>query len=142
MGNKVVVIGGNYGAETGVSLGREGKDVTMVEETDTVIRPIYVQDLYSRTFMLERLVQEANVKIMKETKVIEINDAGVVVENGEGKQTLECDKVLLAYDRKSKTDLYEKLKGKAPEVYPSGDCVEPFNIYRAIDDGAYYGRKI
>jgi 2,4-dienoyl-CoA reductase-like NADH-dependent reductase (Old Yellow Enzyme family)/thioredoxin reductase len=142
MGDKVVVIGGNYGAETAVSLGREGKDVTMVEESDTVIRPIYSQDLYSRTFMLERLVEEANVKVMKETKVIEITDAGVVVENAEGKQTLECDKVLLAYDRQSKTDLYEKLKGKAAEVYPAGDCVEPFNIYRAIDDGAYYGRKI
>ena len=142
MGAKVVVIGGNYGAETSVSLGREGKDVTMVEESDTIVRPIYIQDLYSRTFMLERLVEEANVKVMKDTKVLEITDAGVVVENGDGKQTLACDKVLLACDRKPKTALVEKLKGKAPEVYAAGDCVKPYDICHAIDDGAYYGRKI
>jgi len=142
MGSKVVVIGGNYGAETAVSLAREGKEVTMVEETDTIVRPIYIQDLYSRTFMLERLVTEAKVNVLKNTKVIEITDAGVVVENGDGKQTLACDKVLLAVNRKSKTALYDQLKGKAPEVYAAGDCVKPSDIAHAIDDGAYYGRKI
>ncbi|MBI4773806.1 MAG: FAD-dependent oxidoreductase [Deltaproteobacteria bacterium] len=142
MGSKVVVIGGNYGAETAVSLAREGKDVTMVEESDKIVRPIYIQDLYSRTFMLERLLTDAKVKVLKKTKVLEITDAGVVVENGGGKQTLPCDKVLLAYNRKPKSALFEKLKGKAPEVYAAGDCVKPYDIYHAIDDGAYYGRKI
>jgi 2,4-dienoyl-CoA reductase-like NADH-dependent reductase (Old Yellow Enzyme family)/pyruvate/2-oxoglutarate dehydrogenase complex dihydrolipoamide dehydrogenase (E3) component len=142
MGKKVVVIGGNYGAETAVSLAREGKEVTMVEESDTTIRPIYIQDLYSRTFNLERLAQEAKVKIMKNTKVVEITGAGVVVENAEGKKSLECDKVLLAYNRKPKRGLYEKIKNKAPEVYASGDCVRPLDIFHAIDDAAYYARKI
>jgi 2-enoate reductase len=142
VGNKVVILGGNYGAETAVSLAREGKQVTMVEESDTVIRPRYIQDLYSRTFMLERLVEEAKVKVMKRTKVLEINDAGVVVEGPEGKKTLEADTVILAIDRKPKRKLYDVLKGKAPEVYAAGDCVKPFDIYHAIDDAAFYARKI
>jgi len=142
VGNKVVILGGNYGAETAVSLAREGKQVTMVEESDTVVRPRYIQDLYSRTFMLERLVEEAKIKTMKKTKVLEITDAGVVVENAEGKKTLEADTVILAIDRKPKRKLYEALKGKAPEVYAAGDCVKPFDIYHAIDDAAFYARKI
>lgn len=142
MGQKVVVLGGNYGAETAVSLAREGKQVVMVEESDTVIRPIYIQDLFSRTFMLEKLVEEAKVKVMKKTKVLQITDAGVVVENADGQQTLECDKVLLAWNRKPKNELYQKLKGLAPEVYPVGDCVKPTDIAHAIDDAAFYARKI
>lgn len=142
MGGSVVVIGGNYGAETAVSLAREDKEVVMVEEGETVNRPIYIQDLWSRSMMLDRLVEEAGVKVMTETKVVEITDAGVVVENADGTQTLECDKVLLAWDRKPKSALFEALKGKAPEVYPAGDCVRPFDIYHAIDDGAHFARKI
>ncbi|MEJ2717318.1 MAG: NAD(P)/FAD-dependent oxidoreductase [Deltaproteobacteria bacterium] len=99
MGKRVAVIGGNYGAETAVSLAREGKEVCMIEESDTVNRPNYIQDLYSRSFMLDRLVEEAGVKIFDSSKVVEINDQGVVIENADGKQTIECDKVLIAWDR-------------------------------------------
>ena len=142
MGQRVAVIGGNYGSETAVSLAREGKKVCMIEEGQTVNRPVYAQDLYSRCFMLDRLVEEAGVKIFSGAKVLEINDKGVVIENAEGKQTIECDKVLVAWDRKPNTALYEKIKGMAPEVYCAGDCVKPFDIAQAIDDGAFYGRKI
>ncbi len=142
MGQRVAVIGGNYGAETAVSLAREGKEVCMIEESDTVNRPNYIQDLYSRSFMLDRLVEEAGVKIFDSSKVLEINDEGVVIENEEGKQTIACDSVLLAWDRKPKTKLYENLKGLAPEVYAAGDCVAPRDIYHSIDDGAYFARKI
>jgi 2,4-dienoyl-CoA reductase-like NADH-dependent reductase (Old Yellow Enzyme family)/thioredoxin reductase len=142
LGKRVAVLGGNYGAETAVSLAREGKEVCMIEASATVNRPMYIQDLYSRSFMLDRLVKDAGVKIFTETKVVEINDQGVVIENAEGKQTIECDKILLAWNRKPKSGLYEKVKGMAQEVYAAGDCVKPFDIAHAIDDAAFYGRKI
>jgi 2,4-dienoyl-CoA reductase-like NADH-dependent reductase (Old Yellow Enzyme family)/pyruvate/2-oxoglutarate dehydrogenase complex dihydrolipoamide dehydrogenase (E3) component len=142
VGQKVVVIGGNYGAETALSLANEGKEVVMVEESDTINRPIYIQDLYSRSFQLDRMVEEANIVVMLDTKVVEISDAGVTVENADGKTIVECDSVIMAYNRKPKTALYESLKGLASKVYAAGDCVAPRDIFHSIDDGAYYARKI
>jgi pyruvate/2-oxoglutarate dehydrogenase complex dihydrolipoamide dehydrogenase (E3) component len=129
-------------AETALSLANEGKEVTMVEESDTINRPIYIQDLFSRSFMLDGLVKQSNIKVMLETKVVEISAGSVTVENAEGKVTIQCDSVIVAHGRKPKSDLYEHLKGMAPEVYAAGDCVAPRDIYHAIDDAAYYGRKI
>ncbi len=143
VGQKVVVIGGNFGAETALSLANEGKEVIMVEESGTINRPNYIQDLYSRSFMLDRLVQKADkIKVMLNTRPIEITDAGVTVENQEGKTTIQCDSVIMAHGRKPMNSLYESLKGMAPEVYAAGDCVAPGDIFHAIDDAAYYARKI
>lgn len=142
VGQKVVVIGGNFGAETSLSLANEGKEVIMVEESDTINRPIYIQDLFSRSFMLDGLVKQANIKVMLETKAIEISEGSVTVESGEGRTTIQCDSVIVAHGRKPRSALYESLKGMAPEVYAAGDCVAPRDIYHAIDDAAYYARKI
>jgi len=138
----VVIIGGNYGAETAVSLAREGKQVTMVEEGEVHTRPVYITDVYSRSFQLDRFVQEAKIAVLTKTRAIEISDAGVVVEGVDGKKTIEADSVIIAYDRKPKNSLYQGLKGKVKEVYEIGDCVKPKDIATAIDDAAYVARKI
>ena len=52
----------------------------MVEESDTHSRPVYSIDLYSRLFQLDRLLEEEKVTILTNTRAIEINDTGVVVE--------------------------------------------------------------
>jgi hypothetical protein len=46
--------------------------------------------------------------------VVEINDHGEVIEKAEGKRTIKCDKVLPAWNRKPRTKLYERFKGRAP----------------------------
>lgn len=142
IGDKVVIIGGHYGVETAVSLAREGKAVTMVEESDTHSKPFYMVDVYSRSFQLARYVEEENITILTETRAVEINDAGVVVENAEGKKTLDADSVIIAYDRQPCKEIYEALKGKVKEIYEIGDCVEARDIAWAIDDAAYAARKI
>ncbi len=142
IGKKVVIIGGNYGAETAVSLAREGKQVTMVEEGDVHTRPVYITDVYSRSFQLDRYVQEEKITALTKTRAIEVSDAGVVVEGADGKKTIQADSVIIAYDRKPKNALYQALKGKVKELYEIGDCVKPRDIATAIDDAAYVARKI
>ena len=142
MGENVVVIGGNYGAETAVSLARSGKKVTMVEVSDIINRPPYSQDLYSRLFQLDRFVQEEKIEVLKNTRVLEITPAAVVVEGPAGKQTLPANNVIIAVDRKPITGLYEALKGKVKELYCIGDCVKPRDIACAIDDATYVAVKI
>jgi 2,4-dienoyl-CoA reductase (NADPH2) len=142
MGENVVVIGGNYGAETAVSLARQGKKVTMVEESGTAARPAYSQDLYSRLFQLDRFIQEEKITVLLNTRAVEITAAGVVVEAADGKKTLPADAVIIAYNRKPCKGLYEALKGKVKELYEIGDCVKPRDIASAVDDGTYVGVKI
>lgn len=142
IGDKVVIIGGHYGVETAVSLAREGKAVTMVEESDTHSKPFYMVDVYSRCFQLARYVEEENITILTETRAVELNDAGVVVENAEGKKTLDADSIIIAYDRQPCKEIYEALKGKVKEIYEIGDCVQARDIAWAIDDAAYVARKI
>jgi len=142
IGDKVVIIGGHYGVETAVSLAREGKTVTMVEESDTHSNPFYMVDVFSRSFQLARYVEEEDITILTETRAVEINDAGVVVENAEGKKTFDADSVIIAYDRQPCKEIYEALKGKIKEIYEIGDCVEARDIAWAIDDAAYVARKI
>lgn len=142
LGARVVVIGGNYGAETAISLAREGKKVTIVEESGTHSKPVYTQDVMARLYQLGRFVQEEKIEVFTNTRAVEINNAGVVIENADGKKTLEADSVIIAYNRKPRKDLYNALKGKVKELYEIGDCVDPRDIASAIDDGAYIGRKI
>jgi 2,4-dienoyl-CoA reductase-like NADH-dependent reductase (Old Yellow Enzyme family)/thioredoxin reductase len=143
VGRRVVVIGGNFGAETALSLANEGKEVVMVEESDSINRPIYIQDIYSRGFMLDGLIERSGkVRVLINTKPIEITETGVIVENREGKMTIKCDSVIVALDRKPKNSLYDGLKGMASEVYAAGDCVAPRDIFHAIHDAAYVARKI
>jgi 2,4-dienoyl-CoA reductase-like NADH-dependent reductase (Old Yellow Enzyme family)/thioredoxin reductase len=142
IGDTVVVIGGNYGAETAVSLAREGKKVTMVEESDTHNRPPYSVDLYCRLFQLDMIVNEEKITVLTKTRAVEINDAGVVVEGEDGKKTLEADSVIIAYERKPCEGLYEVLKGKGKELYKIGDCKEPRSIQWAIEEAANVARQI
>lgn len=142
IGDSVVIIGGHYGSETAVSLARDGKKVTMVEESDTHSRPVYSIDLYSRLFQLDRFLEEEKVTVLTNTRAVEINDTGVVVENGAGKKTLEADSVIIAYDRKPRARLYDALQGKVKKLYKIGDCKEPRSIEWAIAEAANVSRQI
>jgi len=142
IGDTVVVIGGNYGSETAVSLAREGKQVTMVEESDTINRPVYSVDLYSRLFQLDGYVKEENITVLTKTRAVEINEEGVVVENADGRSMIEADSVIIAWDRKPREGLYEALKGKVREVYKIGDCRESRSIEWAIHEAANVSRQI
>ena len=142
IGDTVVIIGGNYGAETAISLARDGKKVTMVEESDTCNAPVYSVDAYCRIQDINVFIEEEKVAVLTETRAVEISDKGVVVEGKDGKKTLEADSVIIAYDRKSCKGLYEALKGKVKELYEIGDCKEPRSIQWAIEEGANVARLI
>ncbi len=142
IGDTVVVIGGNYGSETAVSLAREGKNVTMVEESDTANRPVYSVDLYARLFQLDGYVKDEKITVLTETRAVEINETGVVVEGPDGKKTLPADSVIIAWDRQPRVECYEALKGKVKEIYKIGDCKEVRSVEWAIAEAANVSRQI
>ncbi len=105
VGNRVAVLGGNHGAETAVSLGRDKKKVFLIEESDQVAMADYTK-LYARYHLLLRFLEEAKVEVRTGLGVKEITEKGVRVEDRAGKQEwIEVDTVILALGRVSVDDL-------------------------------------
>ena len=143
VGEKVAVIGAAYGTEVAVSLGREGKKVTVLEEggPEQMFAAPYMDVI--RMVALPKLVQEHQVPILAGIKVKEITEKGVRYTTQEGKEeALEADNIILALRRQPRAELSKALKGKVKELYEIGDCCAPRRILSAIHDGAYTAREI
>jgi len=139
-GKSVVVVGGGLiGCETALYLAQKGKKLTIVEMLDGVML-----DMYSANRMhLLKLLADADVNILTETKCLEIRDNGITIADKYGKRsTLEADTVVLAVGLKSNEGLLEALKDKIPEVYAIGDCVEPRKVINAIWEGFRTARLV
>ena len=139
-GKSVVVVGGGLiGCETALYLAQKGKKLTIIEMLDGVML-----DMYSANRMhLLKLLADANVSILTETKCLEIRDNGITIADKYGKRsTLEADTVVLAVGLKSTEGLLEALKDKIPEVYAIGDCVEPRKVINAIWEGFRTARLV
>ena len=79
--------------------------------------------------------KQLGVKMLKETRVIEITKEGVVVENADGRQTLPADTVVIAAGAKPNNDLYAELEGKIEKLNIIGDAVKVARIPNAIEAG-------
>ena len=139
-GESVVVLGGGLvGCETALDLAQKGKKVTIVEILNGVARDAHAT---IRIHLLE-LLADNNVNILTGTSVAEIMDDSVVLVDKSGKRSeLENDTVVLALGLKSNRELEEALKGKVPETYVIGDCVEPRRVINAIWEGFRFARLI
>ncbi len=139
-GKRVVVIGGQNGAEAALSLARAGKKVSIVEERKSIAFAPY---LITRRLVLLRHIREEGIQVLKLTRVKEINENGVVIVDQEGNESkLEADSILLALDRVPEDSLEEELKDIVPEVYKVGDCEKPLHTLHAMHSANKVGRLI
>ena len=81
---------------------------------------------------LLEMLGEAKVKVLTNTKLLEITEEGVIIESNGQKTTLEADSVILAVGLKPETALSEELRDRVPELYAIGDCVEPRRLINAV----------
>ena len=139
VGGAVVVVGGALiGCEIALYLAQKGKELTIVEILSSPARNMGEPD---RMHLL-KLLADVNVRILTETHVSEIMDDGLVIVDKYGKQNkLSSDTVVLAAGLKPNSRL-EALKGKVPEIYAIGDCVEPRKVINAIWEGFRVARLI
>ena len=82
---------------------------------------------------LEKLLKESCVEILTSTNILEVTDQGITASDKYGKQSfIEADTVVLATGFKPNRELAEELRGKLPEIYEIGDCVNPRKVINAI----------
>lgn len=86
----------------------------------------------SRWSILAR-TKQLGVKMLKETRVVEITRDGVAVENDSGTVTLPADTVVVAAGAKPNSALYEALSGKIDKLNCIGDAVRVARIPDAVE---------
>lgn len=152
---KLVVIGaGAVGLELGSVWSRLGSEVTVVEMQKNII-PGMDQEMTKR---LKRLLEKQGLKFMMETgaKGVEVKNvqAHLTLEANGAKQTIECDKVLVAVGRRPytkglglentglKTDgrgfihINQHFETSIPGIYAIGDVVPGLMLaHKAEEEG-------
>ncbi|MCL6477314.1 MAG: FAD-dependent oxidoreductase [Peptococcaceae bacterium] len=135
VGKKVIVVGGGLvGFETAIGLGRQGKEVTIIEmlgEEGLMNRGINPLDKGA----VFKMAEEAGVKIICNTKLEEVLDTGIRCINRDLQIVeYECDTVVLAVGMRSRTDKVEELRRVIPEteVYIVGDARQPESVGEAV----------
>ncbi len=141
VGKNVVVMGGNVqGCQTAEFLVKRGRKVTIVESGPKVgegLLPYLVGP------QLLDWLNKKDVAMLPGVKYEEINSKGLVITTKEGKkETIEADTVLTALPLKANEELFNSLRGVAPEIHAIGDCHNPGLIVDAVADGARVGYAI
>jgi 2-enoate reductase len=140
LGSSVVVVGGGLvGCEVAVYLQKKGKSVTIIEMMKRLV-PEEI-NVNSRMGLMD-MVTESRVKVLTDTKLLEVMGQGIFVNaEGAGKK-LKADSVVLAVGFKPESTLRDELEGRVPELFAVGDCVEPRKIINAIWEGFHTSRLI
>jgi len=132
-GRKVVVCGGGLsGAECAMALGREGKQVTVVDILPEEELHKNISD-FNLPIFLKRL-KENRVELRCETSVKEIGPRGVLVARNGMEEWLEADTVVAAFGIRADKAELDSLRDLVPETYVIGDAHKVGVIGDATND--------
>lgn len=138
-GQKVVILGGGLvGAELGIHLAMQDRDVTIIE---------MLPELNNGGNMLQGLsigleIKRLGIEVHLKTKALEISESGVVGEGPAGKQVFDADTVIYAIGQKPLREDADALRFCAPEFHQIGDCLTPKNITEATKAAYCIARDI
>jgi len=138
-GQNVMVMGGGLvGCEAAAYLAQGGREVTVVELLDRILKG---ENRANQQQMIKMLA-EGNVEVFNRTRVTEITAQGVVIDHGGEIREIEADSIVIAVGMTAISALHEDLKDMIPETYAIGDCVKPRRIMDAIWEGFRIARLI
>jgi len=167
-GREVVVIGGGaVGMGTAIFLARKGTidgdtlRFLMANQAETfeTLNSLLFRGVKKVTVveMLNRLGQDLgrstrwtimqdlwrlSVKTMTHTRAKEITDGGVIVDRAGREDLIRGDTIVVATGARAVNALYEKLQGRASEIYLIGDAKTPRKALEAVAEGLALGRTI
>lgn len=141
VGQHVVVVGGGeVGCELSSELRLQGKDVTMVELLDDILRT--ADHFVANDQNIRYLVEHSGTNILCSTKLTEILDDGVMVERNGAKEKIPCDSVVFAAGFRADHSLYQAVKAAGIECVQVGDNVKPGKVIDAIHQAYHYIRVL
>jgi len=135
-GKTVVVWGaGLVGCEVATFLAENGNKVTLIFPESEAAPDVVYSDV--KKHLLKKLEEN---KITIETEVRQFkeitSDGLAFVDKGGREAFIQADKIILATGARPRSTLAQSLRGKVPELYEAGDCVEVRRLLEAIHEGA------
>ncbi len=142
VGNKVVILGGGLvGIETAIWLAEKGKEVTVVEMMDEILKSVFVS--HANSEMLKDLIKHYNIEVKTESSILNIEEDTVsIISKKFRKEKLETDTVIIAVGYQENVELYESVKNLDIKVNLIGDSKEVANIMYSIWDAYEVAKNI
>ncbi|WP_330677106.1 FAD-dependent oxidoreductase [Terrisporobacter petrolearius] len=141
-GQSTIVIGGGLvGCETALWLKDQGKDVTIVEMMDDILKvggPL----CHANHDMLKDLVEFKKINVKCGAKISKSIEEGFVIEVDGKEEIIKSDSAILAIGYNSEKSLYDEIKFLHPGVRMIGDANKVQNIMYAIWDAYEVARNI
>lgn len=139
VGKRVVIIGGGeVGCEMACDFSSLGRDVTVVELMDDILKaPSFVANKQH----LRRLVQDSGARILTSAGTKRILPDSVIVEYDGREESLPCDTVIFSTGFRADHSLYEAIQKEGFHVIQIGDAVKPGKVLNAIHQG-YHSLRV
>lgn len=131
-GRVIVAGGGCAGAQTAEYLAARGHEVTIVEMFGVIAQDAPRAE---RELLLDRLNKQG-VKIQMETKIMRIEEHGVVVQRPAGLETMPADTVVICLGAQPNDGMAEALKDIVKDVKIVGDAVHARRVTDATVEAA------
>lgn len=141
--DKTIIIGGGLvGCETAYWLAKDGKEVTIIEQLDELMKS-GISVPHANEKMLKDLMNYENVKTITGKTVVEVNENTVtLIDDNAVKEELNADTIVTATGLKPDKSLYNELEKEYANLHLIGDAREAQNIMHAIWEGYEVGRSI
>ncbi len=137
LGKRVVIIGGgSTGMEFGLELAVAGQEVTVIEMTDKYASN--GNELY-RVALRQHVNKQKNLKVMLNSRCLEITEATVKVVTEGREEELAYDSVINASGRLSNP--VENLFGIISDTVVAGDCDRVGTVCDAVNLAYYLGKN-
>ncbi len=132
VGDRVLIVGGaSVGFETALFLGRKGKEIILVEQSNSFAADM---GLLNRFYMRSKII-DCNVTLMKNTLFKGMADNDVVLDiDGKEKKINMIDTIVWAIGALSNNPFKKNLINMPYEFYVIGDAKKPGNALDAIHE--------
>lgn len=141
LGECIVILGaGAQAIDCALWLVAQGKKVQLVHDQPQS-EVAKEQSMWVRTYVIPHLTSRG-VKIWNSCSIGGVSEEGLMITMASGVQKLlTCDSIIDLQDMVPNTALADELAANY-DVYPVGDCANPWNIGMAIRSGNLAARKI
>lgn len=134
VGENIVIVGGGLvGCEIAYGYAKEGRNVTIVEALDEIMKLNNVPGM-NKTMLMDAFEYYAT-RILTSARLKEINDEGAIVTLSDGtEETVQADTVILSVGYRPVSSFASELSGSGMEVYEIGDGSKVENIMTCVRD--------
>ncbi len=136
--SNVIAGGGEVGCETAAFLASIDRASTVIE-----MRPNILNDLVGTpNTELQETMRQYHVATLTGTKLMEIREDSVIVEDADGQKVLPCDTVILAFGYTPDVTLANELEAAGIQFHKIAGAVKTSTAYIANREGYELGMRI